>query len=95
MNDLERIYDWLANIDKVSHYELLRVTPQATQDEVRHAFHAFAAIFHPDAQADRNEIERAALTRIFRRGADAFHVLSDPKQRTQYDLSLRKKPLKR
>ncbi len=95
MNDLERIYDWLANLDQLSHYELLRVTPASTHDEVRHAFHAFAAIFHPDAQAERNAIERAALTRIFRRGADAFHVLSDAKARAAYDLSLRKKPNKR
>ncbi len=95
MTDLERIYDWLANLDQLNHYELLRVAPKATHDEVRHAFHAFAAIFHPDAQAERNDIERAALTRIFRRGADAFHVLSDSKARAAYDLNLRQKAKKR
>lgn len=82
------IRQWLTALDHLSFYELFRVTPEASFDDLRHAFHAFAEIFHPDGHAWRPEGERAAIGYIFRRGTEAYRVLSDPQLRVRYDEAL-------
>jgi curved DNA-binding protein CbpA len=84
--DRDALLAWLAVIDEVSYYELLGVDPAAGQDEVRRAFHGFAATFHPDAHGVRAETERSAIRRIFTRGTEAYRVLSDVNLRARYDL---------
>jgi len=83
--DVEAIRGWLAVIDQVSYYELLGVGPTAGQDEIRRAFHGFAAAFHPDSHGVRPASERAAINRIFTRGTEAYRVLSDSALRFRYD----------
>jgi curved DNA-binding protein CbpA len=82
------IRQWLTALDHLSFYELFRVTPQASFDDLRHAFHAFAEIFHPDAHTWRPEGERAGIGYIFRRGTEAYRVLADPQLRVRYDEAL-------
>jgi curved DNA-binding protein CbpA len=57
---------------------------------VRQAFHRFAAKYHPDrflgGGAEEAKIERAS--QIYRRGAEAYKVLTDPQTRRLYDLGL-------
>jgi len=79
------ITSWIAVLDKVSHYELLGVQPGAGSDTVRHAYQAFAANFHPDAHMHRNADERAAVNAIFKRGTEAYRILSDPALLARYD----------
>lgn len=79
---------WLAVLDKLSYYDLLRVPPRASHDEIRRAFHAFAETFHPDAHHGRPPREKKAVDTIFKRGAEAFRVLSEPHLRAQYDQAL-------
>ena len=83
--DRDAIVGWLAVLDKVSYYELLGVPPDAGQDQIRRAFHGFAATFHPDTHAVRPPDERAAVNRIFTRGAEAYRVLSDSTLKSRYD----------
>jgi curved DNA-binding protein CbpA len=83
--DREALVGWLAVIDKVSYYELLGVRPDAGQDQIRRAFHGFAATFHPDTHAVRPPDERAAISRIFTRGTEAYRVLSDTTLKSRYD----------
>lgn len=72
-------------LEQLDYYDLLQVDERANADEVRRAFHVFAAKFHPDrfAGAPAEKVERA-LT-IYRRGAEAYRVLSDMELRRRYD----------
>ncbi len=82
------IRQWLTALDHLSFYELFRVTPHASFDELRDAFHGFAEIFHPDVHTWRPAGEQAAIGYIFRRGTEAYRVLSDPQLRARYDEAL-------
>jgi curved DNA-binding protein CbpA len=77
-------------LEQLDYYSLLQVPKDANSDQVRDAFHAFAARYHPDkfqgAGAEDRKIERAA--QIYRRGAEAYRVLCNPRQRKQYDQGL-------
>jgi curved DNA-binding protein CbpA len=76
---------WLGALDSISYYELFRVARTANHDELRAAFHAFAESWHPDAHRWRHPNEQAAIGRIYRRGTEAWRVLSDPMLRARYD----------
>src|SRR5277367_3274829 len=86
--DVEALQRWLGVLDNISYYDLFRVPPKATVDEVKYAFYAFADAFHPDGHAWRSAWEREAVGRIFRRGTEAYRVLSDPSLRSRYDHAL-------
>lgn len=87
--DAESINQWLAALDSISYYELFRVEREATADEVRSAFHSFAESFHPDVHNWRHPTEQAAIGYIFKRGTEAYRVLSDPGLRVRYDEALK------
>ncbi len=82
------IRQWLAVLDQLTYYDLFRVTPRATYDELKYAFHVFCDTFHPDAHATRPAWEREAIGRIFKRGTEAYRILSDPELRIRYDQAL-------
>lgn len=86
--DAGAISQWLAVLDSISYYDLFRVTKEASPDAVRDAFHAFAETFHPDVHQWRHPNEQAAIGYIFRRGTEAYRVLSDPQLRVRYDEAL-------
>lgn len=83
--DAEALQQWLAALDTLSYYELFGRRKSATYDELRAAFHEFADTFHPDGHLFRPEIEQEAIGRIYRRGTEAWRVLSDPTLRARYD----------
>ena len=87
--DGEAINQWLAALDSISYYELFRIEPDAPADAVRDAFHAFAESFHPDVHHWRHPTEQAAIGYIFKRGTEAYRVLSDPQLRIRYDEALK------
>src|SRR5690349_19686223 len=82
------IRQWLAALDAISYYDLFRVPRDATPDALRGAFHSFAETFHPDVHSWRHPNEQAAIGYIFRRGTEAYRVLSDPMLRPRYDEAL-------
>lgn len=86
--DADSIRQWLAALDSISYYELFRVEPKATHDTLRDAFHTFAESFHPDVHQWRHPSEQAAIGYIFKRGTEAYRVLSDPQLRVRYDEAL-------
>ena len=83
--DADAIRQWLAALDSISYYELFRVEKGATPDEIRDAFHKFAESFHPDGHQWRHPTEQAAISYIFKRGTEAYRVLTDHPLRVRYD----------
>jgi len=62
------------------YYEVLGVTRDATQEEIKRRFRQLARETHPDANPDDPHAEDR-----FREVAEAYEVLSDPAKRARYD----------
>lgn len=71
-------------LDKLDYYALLGVTPDASLNDVKAGFRAFARRYHPDRFAG-DEQNVADATRIYRRATEAYRVLTHPEQRRCYD----------
>ena len=66
---------------KTSYYDLLGVSHQASEDEIKKAYRKKALELHPD----RNYGQEENATRIFATIQAAYEVLSDPQERAWYD----------
>jgi curved DNA-binding protein CbpA len=86
------IYAWLNVLDQLTYYELFGIASEASPDEVREAFHEFCDAFHPDRHIGRSLDERQAVATIFKRGTEAYLVLSDGPLRDHYDAQLTTRP---
>jgi curved DNA-binding protein CbpA len=84
----EVLFAWLRVLDDLTYYELFAVEADAGADDIRRAFHEFCDAFHPDRHVARADGERAALSTIFKRGTEAYLVLSDVGLRGRYDEQL-------
>jgi molecular chaperone DnaJ len=62
------------------HYEVLGVSRDAGQEEIKKAYRRLARELHPDVNPGADASER------FKEVTHAYDVLSDPRQREQYDL---------
>ena len=65
---------------KRDYYEVLGVAKTASDEEIRRAYKKHVARYHPD----RNPGDEAAVV-IFKEGAEAFEVLSNPDKKQRYD----------
>jgi molecular chaperone DnaJ len=65
---------------KRDYYEVLGVSRDASQEEVKKAFRNLARQYHPDANPNKEEAEAK-----FKEIAEAYEVLSDPEKRANYD----------
>lgn len=86
--DADALRQWLAMLDSISYYDLFQTEPDASADGIRDAFHSFAESFHPDVHQWRPATELAAISYIFKRGTEAYRILSDPQLRVRYDEAL-------
>lgn len=71
-------------LDELDYYTLLGVTADASVPEIKEGFRAFALRHHPDRFAG-DEGAAAEASRIYRRGTEAYRVLTHPQQRRRYD----------
>lgn len=66
---------------KKDFYELLGVSRNASQEDIKKAYKRLAKRYHPDFNSgDKNAEEK------FKEISEAYHVLSDSEKRKQYDL---------
>ncbi|GMR05248.1 MAG: DnaJ C-terminal domain-containing protein [Thermodesulfobacteriota bacterium] len=68
---------------KKDYYKTLGVKKDATAEEIKKAFRELARKYHPDLHPDKREEMEAKFKEI----NEAYSVLSDPKKRSDYDLT--------
>lgn len=66
-------------VNKRDYYEVLGVTKNASDAEIKSAFRKLAKMYHPDVSKEPNAEEK------FKEIQEAYAVLSDPDKRRQYD----------
>ncbi|KAJ5080478.1 DNAj-like-2 isoform a-related [Anaeramoeba ignava] len=65
------------SVKETEYYDILEISPSATQDEIRKAYRKLALKYHPDRNPDGTE--------QFKKIGEAYEVLSDPEKRETYD----------
>ena len=65
---------------KRDYYEILGISKDASQDEIKKAYRKLAVQYHPDKNPDNKEAEAK-----FKEVAEAYAVLNDAQKRQQYD----------
>ena len=71
-----------------NHYQVLGVRRDATKKEIRNAFVTLSKRYHPDSNHERNSKSVHTNSRAFVAVTEAYHTLSNPKSRTEYDREL-------
>jgi len=59
-----------------SHYDVLKISKTATDNEIKQAYRNLAKLHHPDKGGDKE---------MFQKIQEAYDILSDPKKRHEYD----------
>ncbi len=86
---VERLAARAQDLRRGSLFEVLGVRPDASELEVRHAFHALAKENHPDRLgSDASAEARAFAEDVFAQLSFAHDTLIDLKKRTEYELGL-------
>lgn len=67
-------------MSKLDYYEVLGVSKDASQSEIKKAYRKKAMKFHPDRNSDDPEAERK-----FKEASEAYEVLGDEEKRQRYD----------
>ncbi len=78
-----------ASLDDLDYFQLLEVTPDANQRQIRDAYHRFSRAIHPDRfRRFPDENLRARAGKLFRRITEAYYVLRDDARRAQYSADI-------
>lgn len=65
--------------DKRDYYEVLGISKNATEDEIKKAYRKLAMKYHPDTSTEENAAEK------FKEVQEAYETLKDPQKRATYD----------
>ncbi len=69
-----------ANVTKIDYYEVLSVSRDASDQELKTAYRKLAMQYHPDRNPNNPEAEEK-----FKECSEAYQVLSDAEKRAAYD----------
>ena len=65
--------------DERSHYDVLEVSADTTQEDIKRAYRRLAKTHHPDVSGEPGAADR------FRRVNEAYRVLASTQRRSEYD----------
>ncbi len=74
----------------MDYYQILKISPQASFDEIRKAFRREAKRCHPDLYHNINLEEKQKLQKQFIMLTKAYETLSDPSKRHSFDLQFQR-----
>ena len=77
-----------SRLDQLDYYTLLQVEDGADPATIKKAFRRFAQKYHPDQFIDASEKKRQSASEIYRRGSEAYQVLTQPEERAAYNEAL-------
>ena len=83
------IVDLSQGLRTMSHFEILGLSPEATEAQVKEAYFRLAKRFHPDVHHDPALSDvRREVGAVFARLAEAYEVLRNPRIRASYQKEL-------
>ena len=75
----------LIYVNMKDYYDILGVSKDATDADIKKAYKKLALKFHPDRQQGKSDKEKKEAENKFKEINEAFSTLSDPKKRQEYD----------
>ncbi|MBN8554267.1 MAG: J domain-containing protein [Deltaproteobacteria bacterium] len=73
-------------IGSLSHYQILKISTVASEDDIQTAFHREALLFHPDRYYAANDPKSSDLSKeIYAKVVNAYRTLSNRTKRQEYD----------
>ncbi len=71
-----------------THYEILGVSRDATEKEVKQAFRSLSMKYHPDKVVTSDPVEREQANTMMQKINEAYEVLGEESSRRQYNMEL-------
>lgn len=68
-----------------NHYDVLKIAPNATQEEITKAYRKLSLSLHPDKHMNDSSEQQDHFKTLFQQLQEAYRVLSNPSSRATYD----------
>ena len=81
----DRVSEFHLTIQKQDYYEILGVSQDASNEEIRDAYYKLVKCYHPDVNPNADQETRAKAEEIFTQITTAYETLSESDKREQYN----------